>query len=81
MTAQTKAERAVCDLAVKHETNPLNGEFTLCGDAFDADAIDGEVAPIFSKRGEHVTCEKCLIVIRYCKDLSLSAERAKGRRS
>ena len=47
-------------------TDPLNGEFTLCGDAFDiCETRDGaDVEPFrFARIGETVTCERCRVVI------------------
>jgi hypothetical protein len=51
-------------------TNPLNREFSLCGDAFDAFAsghADEEFE--FAKVGEPITCEKCCHAVSEIKKL------------
>lgn len=54
---------------ITHGSDTSNSEFTMCGDAFDLDAIgDPEApAPRFAAQGEVVTCEKCRALIAYCK--------------
>ena len=58
MTKEIQSEALLC------ATSPVNPEFTLCGDAFDAyESGDSERPIIFAKQGERVNCEQCLIVI------------------
>lgn len=48
-------------------TSPLQGEFTLCGDAFDMDETDvgkDEFEPFrFGRPGDRVNCIHCLRAI------------------
>ena len=53
-----------------HATWPVHAEYTLCGDAFDLCDAEGAPTPDFAQPGEQVTCEKCRIVISYCKEIS-----------
>ncbi|WP_458736982.1 hypothetical protein [Pseudomonas chlororaphis] len=44
--------------------NPVNGEFTLCGDAFDAFATgDADEEHVQAEKGQTITCDKCCAVI------------------
>ena len=46
--------------------NPLQSEFTLCGDAFDINAVDDEIEPFrHAEIGEYVTCKQCLKLIEH----------------
>jgi len=46
-----------------HVTNVTNGEFTMCGDAFDlASDIDGYEQK--STKKTTVTCEHCVAIVR-----------------
>lgn len=51
--------------------SPLNGEFTLCGDAFDLCAVDDSeaTAPIFAAPGDVIDCELCRAIIDRCKSI------------
>jgi hypothetical protein len=50
--------------------NPIQGEFTLCGDAFDINAVDGDVEPFeFALPGQKVTCEACLRSIAFIHEI------------
>lgn len=45
--------------------NPVNSEYSLCGDAFDAPDTEDDVEPFkFVKPQERVTCIICLCAIR-----------------
>ncbi|MDU4254411.1 hypothetical protein [Pseudomonas sp.] len=44
--------------------SPLNSEFSLCGDAFDAHYDYPEAHFEFVQPGESITCAKCCMVIR-----------------
>lgn len=52
------------------DVNGFDGEYTLCGVAFDGDAnSSGAEADI--KIGGKVTCQKCIDVIKFCKQIKL----------
>lgn len=59
-----------------HCESPLNGEYTLCGDAFDLSVNDdseykeGQVT--FRQEGQKVTCPKCILVIKLCRKVKIS---------
>lgn len=57
-----------------HVVNPAGGEHTLCGDAFDIDAIEGEdekgAAWVECDPGP-VTCENCARVIEACRGVRI----------
>lgn len=45
------------------------GEFSLCGDAYDAVASGDSDTPYrLAERGERVNCENCLAALRYLAD-------------
>lgn len=46
------------------------GEFTLCGTAFDGDATSTRYKATFKQSGK-VTCERCLSIIKLCKTIKL----------
>jgi len=50
--------------------SPLNAEFSLCGDAFDAHHDDDEAYFDFVQPGESITCAKCCIVIRAARAIT-----------
>lgn len=53
-----------------HTGNPVTGEYTLCGIAWDCNHLDAcseEPDVHFAGPGEAVTCELCRKVIAYCK--------------
>lgn len=54
-----------------HLVSAINGEFTLCGNAFDGDA-DGQASDPHAweevKRGP-VTCENCIREIENCRGI------------
>ena len=66
-------------MIVRHATDPLNSEYTLCGDAFDLGAIPGDDSPTFAAAGETVNCPKCRVVINYVRK-SFSRYRVLDRR-
>ena len=47
-----------------------NGEFTLCGIAFDGDATGTDKAIIEKKTGK-VTCPDCIEIIRMCRNKNI----------
>jgi len=56
--------------SILHAGNPLNSEFTLCGDAFDIEAVDKNTnAPVFATKGQVINCSECRKVIDYCANL------------
>lgn len=45
-------------------TNPIQPEFSLCGDAYDAPETEDDVEPFdFAYEGQTVTCVNCRHVI------------------
>lgn len=45
-------------------SNPIMGEYTLCGFAFDAPQTENDVADFeFAVKGQTITCESCRFVI------------------
>lgn len=54
----------------KHTESPINGEYSLCGRAYDDDESDDrDGPPVFAKVGERITCAECLTIIRFCKSI------------
>jgi len=45
------------------------GEFSICGDAFDIDAVSDEVGALKRTTKKTVTCPRCIEIIKYCKSL------------
>lgn len=44
--------------------NPIQAEYSLCGDAFDIVAVDPNAEDYMVARpGNHVTCEDCMTII------------------
>lgn len=59
----------------RHASNPIQGEFTLCGRAFDdEDEEDGGLAPVFAEPGQRITCESCVAVLSHCKRFTNNCE-------
>lgn len=52
----------------------IGGEFTLCGDAFDADLSEGDVGSWNKTRSKIVTCHDCARVILACRGVRVSKE-------
>lgn len=67
-------EYAISVNGLIHFVNPNGGEHTLCGDAFDIDALDEadtkDAAWVYHKRGP-VTCENCARVIEACRGVRI----------
>lgn len=59
-------------LANRHMANPVNAEYSLCGEAYDGEDGTDFGASTFAKGGEIVTCEGCRAVIRACKTVTRS---------
>lgn len=51
-----------------HLMNPLNNEYTLCGDAFDCGS-EKEINSLKDTNKQSVTCSRCLEIIKLCRDL------------
>ena len=49
-----------------------NGEYTLCGTAFDSSPDFEDQWWIDCKSKGPITCEKCIEIIQYCKSIKLS---------
>ena len=62
-----------------HLMSPHQGEYTLCGDAFDmASASGGEHGQEFDfkpTRKRVVTCERCSTIINHCRGVSVFTGR------
>ncbi len=50
-----------------HMMMPGNAEYTLCGDAFDLDAVEEGVGACHPVKRGPVTCPKCAEVIIGCR--------------
>lgn len=63
---------AISKTGIIHLISPLQGEHTLCGDAFDIDSEDDEkeCAWVPIKNGP-VDCPNCSLVIRACRGVQL----------
>lgn len=51
------------------------GEFTLCGDAFDAPDSEKEVglrSPFEDTESKTVTCPKCVALIKFCRGIRIA---------
>lgn len=53
-----------------HMSNPTNGEYSLCGEAWDGE--DGAQELAFAEAGQIVTCNGCRTVIDACKAVTRS---------
>ena len=49
--------------------NPLNDEYTLCGDAFDIDNLYRSDEYTYHEQTKErvVTCHRCIAILKYCK--------------
>lgn len=57
----------------------MNGEFTLCGDAFDAfESGDADEPVHFAAPGQLISCPKCREVINHCKAVKHWKEPTNG---
>lgn len=55
-----------------HLINPLQGEHTLCGDAFDIDSEPGNELQAWVERNQGpVTCGNCALVIKSCRGIRI----------
>ena len=60
-----------------HLQEPINGEYSLCGDAFEGDYDQEELKEI---EGDKVTCHRCLKIIREIEEyLKLRRKLNKGK--
>lgn len=58
--------------------HPLQPEFTLCGDAFDAPETEDDVEPFkFAVPGDKVTCEHCRRAIAFIHEIYTSGGKAR----
>lgn len=48
------------------------GEFTLCGDAFDIDAVEKDRPPFRATRSVTVTCKRCRSLILTCRGVRVA---------
>ncbi len=65
---------------ILHAVFPCNSEYTLCGDAFDLNALDDTDcnSPIFVQKGQRVSCPKCIKAISEIKNSYTSQFKFKG---
>lgn len=52
---------------IRHTANPVQAEFTLCGDAFDLGAHGEHPDPVFAAPGQVINCPQCRAIIVWCK--------------
>lgn len=57
-----------------HLMNPIQGEFSMCGDAFDIDSEDNGThdGPLLPSGKKTVTCERCKIIIMECRGVRVA---------
>jgi hypothetical protein len=60
-------------MKIKHAHNPAgDGEYTMCGYAFDAATVDEEAGEIeFAGVGEAVSCQRCRRVVLEVRKIKL----------
>jgi hypothetical protein len=58
------------DKGIIHLISPINGEFTLCGNAFDGDNLIGDYA-WKETRNAMINCLDCIKTINVCKMIKL----------
>lgn len=46
----------------------MDGEFTLCGDAFDIGATEDDVSSLSPIAPTVITCKRCVRIIKKCRD-------------
>lgn len=56
-------------------TEQQGGEFTLCGDAFDIDGIEGRSTTWRKTTRSIVTCPRCLKVVLMCRGVRIQGDR------
>ena len=63
-----------------HLVSPLNGEYTLCGDAFDRDDSENEPgAKWYPTTRRVLTCPKCVAVAMACRGVRCEAAEPAGK--
>lgn len=57
-----------------HLMNPIQGEFSLCGDAFDIDSEpdDDHDGGLVVTKKKTVTCERCKAIIMGCRGVRVA---------
>ena len=52
-----------------HASGIFSNDCTLCGFAYEGEVFssDPDNAPLLAPKGYEVTCDQCLVIIRYCK--------------
>ena len=53
-----------------NDATGVQGEHTLCGNAFDGDANSSKVEPEYKYTGK-ITCPTCIAIIKLCKSINL----------
>jgi len=68
---------------VVHARSVTNGEYTLCGMAFDINELYGKSGEenylSFANDGEAVTCSECREVIRACRKMRINKAHKSGQ--
>lgn len=63
-----------------HLVSPLNGEFTLCGDALEGSASDdAEIEAAAATKSRTVTCPKCATVVLHCRGVAVGVVVKRGQ--
>ena len=57
----------------------MNGEFTLCGYAWDCYKDDCSLTEMKITKSKTVTCEECVDIIETCKKVKTKASKPKGQ--
>lgn len=57
-----------------HLMNPIQSEYSMCGDAFDIDTedIDTHDGPLLPSEKKTVTCERCKMIITECRGVRVA---------
>lgn len=57
-----------------YEIHLMNGEYTLCGDAYDIHAVDSDIDEIKPTKNRVVTCVSCIAIIKLTKNVRIKKD-------